>query len=424
MTTRDREASRLLTARPGRTANTTAHRRLIAAARRWPRPAAVVTNLESFVGLQTARLLRRHDIPVVALTDRLGAPLARTRSVDAVFGAGSGGADTVRVLREIAPLFPERAVLIPCSDAAVAAISAARDSLDYHLVLPDPGVIDALTDKVRFLAHAQEIGVPVSPYRVLHSRAEAEAASAQLHYPVVMKPFRSSPAWYEHVGQKALRVFDSARLLEVWDRATPDYPVLAQEWVEGGDDHLYSFNGYFDGGGRPLATFVARKTRQWPPHTGMSSLGVECRNDEVLQAALRLFASVPYRGFAYLEMKVDLRTGQHYAIEANIGRPTGRSPIAEAGGVELHYTAYCDALGIPLPRARVQRYGEAKWIYFAKDVVSALYYRRRGELTLREWWHSIQGVRADAVFSWRDPLPFVLDGMSGLASVLRREPLD
>ena len=37
----------------------------------------------------------------------------------------------------------------------------------------------------------------------------------------------------------------------------------------------------------------------------------------------------------YVEAKRDVRTGRHYLIEPNIGRPTGRSAIAEAGGVEL-----------------------------------------------------------------------------------------
>lgn len=405
-------------------ANDRARRRLLAAAPRWQRPAVVVTNLEGFVGIQIARLMRRHGVPVVALSDRPRDPLSRTRSVDAVFDAGPDGRDTTRVLGEIAHLFPERPVLIPCSDIAVAAVSAARESLDYHLVLPEHDVIELLTDKPRFLGHAQANGIPVSPFRVLRSRSDAEDVTTQLRYPAVMKPYRATTAWNDRVGQKAVRALDATRLLDTWDLAAPDYPVLVQEWVEGGDDHLYSFNGYFDRSGHPLVTFIARKVRQWPPHTGMSSLGVECRNDVVLEAALRLFTSVPYRGFAYLEMKRDARTGQHYAIEANIGRPTGRSPIAEAGGVELHYTAYCDALGLPLPAARTQRYGSATWIYFARDAASAWHYRRHGEVTVGAWLRSLRGVKADAVFSWRDPLPFVLDSSTGLARVVRREPVD
>jgi D-aspartate ligase len=412
-------------ARPTRTrGQARAIRRLREAARRWRKPAAVITNLEGFVGFQTARLLRRHGIPVVALADRPRDPLCRTRSVEAVFDAGPDGSDMVQVLRDIAPLFPVRPVLFPCSDVAVAAISGARESLDYRLLLPDHDVIELLTDKSRFLAHAEKIGVSVSPYRLLLTREDAAAAAAMLRYPLVMKPFRSNAAWGARTGQKALRVFDADGVLALWDVAAPDYPVLAQEWVEGGDDHLFSCNAYYGADGTPLVTFVARKLRQWPPHTGMSSLGLECRNDDVLNAALKLFGSVPYRGFAYLELKQDALTGRHYAIEANIGRPTGRSPIAEAGGVEFVYTAYCDALGLPLPSARVQRYGDAKWIYFARDLVSAWYYHRRGELTLREWWRSVRGVRADAVFSWSDPLPFVLDSLSGFTRVLHRRPAD
>ena len=60
--------------------------------------------------------------------------------------------------------------------------------------------------------------------------------------------------------------------------------------MAGGEDELYSCNAYFDAAGQPLATFVARKVRQWPPDIGTSASGEECRNDEVLDrdgAALR-----------------------------------------------------------------------------------------------------------------------------------------
>jgi D-aspartate ligase len=392
--------------------------------RRWRKPAAVVTNLESYVGLQTARTLRRHGIPVVALANRPNAPLCRTRSVEAIFDAGPDGAGTVRVLQELAPLFPERPVLFPCSDAAVLAVSAARGGLDYHLVLPDHETLELLTDKSRFLVHASQAGVPVSPFRLLLTRQDAEAASSALQYPVVVKPVRKNRVWDERAGQKAVRIFGRDELMALWDTAMPDYPVLAQEWVDGGDDQLFAYNGYFDRSGNPLASFVTRKIRQWPPHTGAASLGVECRNDEVLESALALFRSVPFAGFGYLEMKRDARTGRHYAIEANIGRRGGRSFIAEAGGVELMHTAYCDALGLPLPEARIQRYGDAKWIYLGKDLASAWYYHRRGELTLGEWWRSIRGPKVDAIFSWSDPLPFILDLFSGFIRVRRkRRPL-
>jgi D-aspartate ligase len=185
--------------------------------------------------------------------------------------------------------------------------------------------------------------------------------------------------------------------------------LMIQEWIEGSDANLYSCNCYFSANSMPLVTFVARKLRQWPPEAGTSSLGEECRNDVVLDETIRLFSGVSYRGLGYVEVKQDARTGNHYIIEPNIGRPTGRSAIAEAGGVELLYAMYCDAVGLPLPPALEQQYGTAKWIYWRRDFQAALFYWRRGDLSLKEWWQSLRGKKSSAVFCWTDPVPFFAD---------------
>ncbi len=184
---------------------------------------------------------------------------------------------------------------------------------------------------------------------------------------------------------------------------------MAQEWIEGNDASLYSCNCYFNADSEPLVTFIARKLRQWAPETGTSCLGEECRNDLVLEESIRLFRSVNYHGLGYVEMKRDERTGKHFIIEPNIGRPTGRSAIAEAGGVELLYTKYCDVLNLPLPANREQKYEGVKWIYLRHDIQSAFYYWWHGKLTIGEWWRSMHGLKWDAVFSWTDQAPFWYD---------------
>jgi hypothetical protein len=77
--------------------------------------------------------------------------------------------------------------------------------------------------------------------------------------------------------------------------------------------------------------------------------------------------------------------------------------------VELLYTAYCDMVGLPLPEARVQRYVGAKWIDDRRDLQSALYFLRRRELSVGDWWRSVRGPKWHAVVSWSDPQPFVHD---------------
>jgi predicted ATP-grasp superfamily ATP-dependent carboligase len=109
----------------------------------------------------------------------------------------------------------------------------------------------------------------------------------------------------------------------------------------------------------------------------------------VLTQTLELFTNVRLRGLGYLEMKWDAHSGQYRIIEPNIGRPTGRSAIAEAGGVPLIYSMYCDLAGLPLPARREQTYRGAKWIYFKKDLASSWHYWRRGELTVRQWARSL-----------------------------------
>jgi D-aspartate ligase len=375
-------------------------------------PAAVVIGLDTITGLQTARILAARGVPVIGLTNDLGHYACRTRACVRVLQADLRSDDVVDVLARLGPELDERAALFPCTDLAVLQISRQRDRLApwFHIALPDHDVVEVLMDKIGFLRHAQENDLPIPGTVIIDSRADAERASRSLTYPVVLKPPIKSAVWQSHTSAKGFQVGDAQELLDVYDRVAPwSDSFVAQEWIDGGVDSLYSCNAYFDAASEPLVTFVARKIRQWPPHTGTSSLGEECRNDEVLRESLRLFGGVAYRGLGYVEMKQDARTGRHLIIEPNIGRPTGRSAIAEGGGVELLYTAYCDMVGLPLPEARQQRYVGAKWIDDRRDVQSALYFLRRGQLGPVGWWRSVRGPKTHAVVSRTDPWPFVFD---------------
>ena len=264
-------------------------------------------------------------------------------------------------------------------------------------------------DKVNFYHYAQKEGFPIPKTFFLYSRADAEAAAMELSYPCILKPPYRPYQWTQHTKQKAFKAANPTELLALYDHYQRWAEILiAQDWIEGPVTNLYSCNCYFDKNGQPVATFVARKIRQWPPLTGQSCLGEECRNDFVLAETIRLFCSVGYQGLGYLEVKQDERTGNYFFVEPNVGRPTGRSAIAEAGGVELLYTMYCDADGLTLPEDLEQKYEGVKWIHILRDLQSAFYYWRMGELTIKDWWHSVRGRKAFAVLSWSDPLPFIM----------------
>ncbi len=372
-------------------------------------PPALVVGLDCLTGLQTARILAGHGVPVIALAKNRQHYCARTRVCQQIIETDTGTEAFIQTLEELGPTLPQRAVLFPCTDSSVWLISRHRARLApwYYIALPRAEILELLMDKIGFYEFAQQANLPIPRTFLLKNRAAAEQAAAQLTYPCILKPPLKTRTWEQHTKAKVYKVASAAEFLTLYDQCCQWTEVLmAQEWIEGTDASLYSCNCYFNVTSQPLVTFIARKLRQWPPETGTSCLGEECQNDFVLRESLRLFQEAGYYGLGYVEMKRDERTGQHFIIEPNIGRPTGRSAIAEAGGVALLYTMYCDCVGWPLPANREQAYGGVKWLDLRRDFQSALHYWRRGELSLGDWWRSWQGPKGHAVFSWTDPAPF------------------
>lgn len=374
-------------------------------------PLAVILGLDTMQGLQAARILAARGVRVIGIASDGSHHACRTTVCEEVVIA-SDRDDVMRALSVIGGREVQKPVLFPCLDGKVLTVSRARDELSrwYRIVLPPPEAVEMLMDKSSFYRYAMECGFPIPPTYILGRQDDLSSIPDSVIYPLAIKPAFRGTAWTARTTDKAFKVDDREALEKVFARCR-DWAdeLIVQQWIPGGVSELFSCNCYFGIDGELLATFVARKLRQWPPETGQSSLGVECRDDVVLEESIRLLSSVGYRGLGYVEMKRHADTGEYFIVEPNIGRPTGRSAIAEAGGVELLYTMYCDAAGLPLPANRQQHYGDVKWIHLRRDLQSALVSMQRGDLSVRAWLRSIRGRKAYAVFSVSDPMPFFFD---------------
>jgi D-aspartate ligase len=373
------------------------------------RPSAIVIGLDTSAGLQTSRLLARRGIRVVGIAADARHPATRTNTRSRVLQAETSGDQLMAALQRLRSSEPG-AVLIPCTDAAVATLAQEADQLrTFRFVLPRREVVDRLMDKQQFAELLTEHGLPAPRSCSVRSQADAARAASELTFPCVVKPTIKTPGW-SAAGAKVRRfaspqawLAESASLLSLH----PD--LLVQEWLEGGDETLYSCNCYISPDGIPAVTFVARKLRQWPPSTGTSCLGEAVMDEEIRELALKVLSCVDFCGLGYVEIKRSPADGQDRVIEANVGRPTGRSAIAEAAGVELLYTMYCDTIGDPLPFERLQQDRQMKWIHLRRDLRSSLHYLRHGELTLASWATSLRGPKVFADLDVRDPAPFLGD---------------
>lgn len=368
---------------------------------------ALIVGLDCITGLQTARLLSARGIPVYGIAADPGHFACHSRSVTEVIAGEVSGPQLLTTLDRMASRWDEPPVLLPCTDAGVETLAMAGEVAGYRTALPPAATVRRLLSKDGFARHAAAHGLPV-PTTIVVRDADDVARAAELRYPCVVKPSVKTGAWEQAAGGKVVVVDSPADWLALHARVTASTPtMIVQEWVPGGDDQLISCNWYVARDGTTV-TFVARKLRQWPVQRGTSSLGESVHDPEMLELTTSLLASVDYRGLGYLEIKRDPRSGRSVIIEPNVGRPTGRSALAEACGVELLASMYADALGLALPPVRSQRNG-VKWVYLRHDLQSAAAAIRSGDLTFRGWWASLQGPRVYAVLAWRDPIPFLLD---------------
>ena len=104
----------------------------------------------------------------------------------------------------------------------------------------------------------------------------------------------------------------------------------------------------------------------------------------------------------------DKKSRKFIITEPTVGRPNLQSYIAVANGINIPYIAYRDLTGKPICQLdQPSENGSVKWINEFREYNSARFYMKRGELSANYWYKSIRGPKTYALFSLRDPLPFL-----------------
>lgn len=375
------------------------------------RPHAVVVGM-SETGLAALRLLGRSGVQCWAVGEPPDAPEFTSRYCRGHEGLASGTDDEalLAALLRIRRRSTAHTVLIPASDRDVLFASRRRSDLSgmFHMVLPPEEVVEDLLDKERFAALTERTGFP-SPTTVrLRNVQQVAHAVAALGLPFIVKPQLRGSGFLAPVP-KALVVRDEADCERLAGRLGQQDRCLwlAQTYVPGDDACQISVAVCIDHGGRPAATFTARKRRQGNMGNGVGTCVVSTRDDEATDLAVEFLRAIGYVGVAEVELKRDACSGRPYLIEVN-ARLWSQTMLAAVCGYNFPRMQYDLALG-QTPRPAASDYGTVIW----QDVWDDFYwsfrrgaYRARGRVSALGWLCETLRGRAHPYASWLDPAPW------------------
>jgi predicted ATP-grasp superfamily ATP-dependent carboligase len=386
---------------------------------------AVVTPLDDHMGLDIARSLHGHGIPVYGVDNDRQAIGKYSKTCQLIVSPDpqKDSQGYLKFLVDFSLRLNCKPVLFPLSDEHVLTISRNREILKdhYDFVMPANETIEALCTKVGLMGIARDLCIP-APFTLFpQSFAEVEKAARELQYPVILKP-GESPQWHDPRIESQLKrgildgrakvvlCLNALELKEYYLRLASLNPELViQEVIPGEDSRLFYVSFYMDRKSRPLAFFAGRKDRVIPIGFGSASFVHSFYDPELIKMGLQILTGTHYQGSCGIEFKKDSRDETYKLIEVNT-RFSMWDGLGAKCGVDFAYIAYRDALGLPVEPQTTFRTGVI-WLDWQRDLRAALAYRRQGQLTWRAWLASLRGEKMWAIYSsddWRPGIAFTL----------------
>ena len=322
----------------------------------------------------------------------------------------------------LARLSVEPMVLIPCSDAWVAAVARLEPTLAarFPASIAPLESLDICLDKGRFADTLARLGLP-------HPRTICIGASDDVRTlwdSTLRDPFikpRNSLALRASYGVKAFRIRTRAEAMtRVREAQQAGLELMLQEYVPGPAGSHYFVDGFVDRAGAVCARFARRRIRTNAEPFGDSSCMVSISLEEArapLDILDRLLPALRYRGVFNAQFKYDDRDGLFKLLEVN-PRAWGGVSLPVSCGVNLIEMSYRDALGLPVEPIVVYPAGRY-WIYASRDRKVCRRLFRAGRLTARTWLRT-RARAVQAILRWDDPVPAVVFSFHRLQQAVRR----
>jgi D-aspartate ligase len=301
-------------------------------------------------------------------------------------------------------------VLFPTRDELVAALSRHRSVLSEFFRVPTPewDTIRWMWDKRNTYRLAKELGIPIPETWCPTCVGDLDQITAS--FPLAIKPAIKEHFFYA-TKAKAWRAENRAELRELFQcasRVAGSGEVLIQDLIPGNGNHQFGYCCFFKDG-KAVGSMVARRRRQHPHDFGRASTFVETIDMPILERlSERFLKATNYYGLVELEYKLDPRDGQFKLLDVN-ARTWGYHTLGHLAGVDFPHLLYADQTGQPVEPCRGKP--GVTWIRLLTDFPTGILDICHGRLRLVEFLNSLRNAHGDAVFSFEDPVPGLMECM-------------
>ncbi len=291
-----------------------------------------------------------------------------------------------------------RTILFPTRDVEVDLLAELSDSLPENLLYYRNSIatVKALADKNLVAETATQAGLDIPRTVIMSEKINPKLAG--FRYPVLIKPLKqgSSQTPFKNIFVNSDEEFQ--KIFEDHDHLLNQ--TVIQEFIPGGDDHIYHCNILVDKNAKTIGVVEFQKIRQYLPLRGMTSYGQTILTRNMVPSCERLAKQAGYGGLMNVEFKKDTENKRWVFIEVNLRLPIFNSVFPETG-VNLAYLyvkSLTEKLNPPVFADRT-----AKWMYEENDLANILTHKT--PTSWRTWFRQFIKTNAFAYWNTKDPLP-------------------
>lgn len=377
--------------------------------------AALVLNFGTYPLHQSSlgiiRSLGRLHIPVFAVQRNSFIPSGTSRYLSGKILWRTDVLESDRFLdgmARIGELLDRPTILVPADDLSAILIAEHAGALESKFLFarPSPNLPRTLANKRCLYELCQRLGI-ACPDTVFPASRKELLDLGTTHFPMVVK---ATEPWLLRGGIRSTAIVSSRKeLLDYYcnfSRQAPTTKLMVQKMIPATCSEDWFVHGYCDSQTNPSTIFTGIKLRSYPTFAGPTTLGRSVRNDALREQAVALLSAINYRGIMDLDFRLDKRDGRYNLLDFNPRIGAQFRLFQDNDGIDVARALHLDLTGRGV-RGGPQMDGRT-FIVEIQDLLASSSYYRSGALTLKDWFHSLQGVAEGAWCAGDDLVPFFM----------------